>query len=150
MQHVKGYYIDAKDGIPSNVAPLRHGPALPHVDLTIDFVDYREQPPLIVGQLPAAVALPESLTKITKTAHTKLTQNHNAWREQLEAEQAERDKQARIVEIDARLLELDAFSARPMRSIINETATLDDRQILEGYETEALQLRAERDVLNGN
>lgn len=150
MQFVTGYYVDAKDGIPANIAPNRHGPALPHADLIVDAVDRRESPALIIGQLPDGVETPEALTKITKAQHTKLLTSYQAWRDELEQQQIEKEKLARVAEIEARLLELDAFSARPMRAIINGTATEDDRLILDGYEKEAATLRAEREVLNGD
>ena len=49
----------------------------------------------------------------------------------------------RVSEIKARLITIDAESARPMRSIIRQTATEDDYTKLDMLEAEAEALRAE-------
>lgn len=90
MKHVSGYYIDAKDGTPETKAPLRHGPKLPSPNLTVDAVDRRLTPPLIIGRMPIGESIPESLTAITTEQHADLMADYQAWREMLESKQQQK------------------------------------------------------------
>ena len=90
MKYVKGYYVDAKDGRPANKHNLRHGPALPSDDLTVDAVDRRQRPSLIIGTLPDNAEVPtDAMEEITEEEHAELMQSYNDWRDAFEANQLE-------------------------------------------------------------
>jgi len=90
MKYVKGYYVDAKDGRPANKHNLRHGPALPSDDLTVDAVDRRKRPALIIGTLPDGAEVPtDAMEEITEEEHAELMQSYNDWRDAFEANQLE-------------------------------------------------------------
>lgn len=54
---------------------------------------------------------------------------------------------ARILEIDARLGEIDIESARPLRAVVSQASTQADTDKLVALENEAVSLRAERATL---
>lgn len=85
IKHVTAYYLDAQDGRPANEAPTRHGPVLPD-GLTVDIVDRREHPPLIIGTMPASAPLAPGMTLIDQTEHAELLDGYQAWRDALAAE----------------------------------------------------------------
>lgn len=64
-----------------------------------------------------------------------------------DAELAQEAKQVRIGEIDARLLEIDTLSIRPLRAIQSGTATDFDTNKLATLDAEAAALRAEKKTL---
>lgn len=64
-----------------------------------------------------------------------------------DAELAQEAKQSRIAEIDARLLEIDSLSIRPLRAIQSGTATEFDTNKLATLDEEAAALRAEKKTL---
>ena len=78
-KYVTAYFLDAKDGIPSTDAPLRHGPAVPSDALTISVVDRRQSPPLIVGQLPSDESLATGMTLIKKAEHDQMVSDVESW-----------------------------------------------------------------------
>ena len=81
MQYIKAVYVDAKDGIPVTVAPLRNGPKLPHDLLVVTVVDRSDptKPATILGKLPDGENLNDGMEKITKTKHDQLVADYNAW-----------------------------------------------------------------------
>jgi len=95
MKYVKGYYVDAKDGRPANKHNLRHGPALPSDDLTVDAVDRRQRPSLIIGTLPDGAEVPtDAMEEITKEEHSSLLQSYNDWRQQYEEQQLQKARES--------------------------------------------------------
>lgn len=80
MIYVTAHYVDAHDGIPATVAPLRNGPALPSDQLTVDAVDMREEPPLIIGSLPDGTDIPAACSVVDEATHTALMDSFTAWR----------------------------------------------------------------------
>lgn len=64
-----------------------------------------------------------------------------------DAELAQEAKQVRIGEINARLLEIDTLSIRPLRAIQSGTATSFDTNKLATLDTEAAALRTEKKSL---
>ena len=95
MKYVKGYYVDAKDGRPANKHNLRHGPALPLDDLTVDAVDRRKRPALIIGTLPDDAEVPtDAMEDITEEEHAELMKSYNDWREAYEAKELKKSRDA--------------------------------------------------------
>jgi len=94
MKYVKGYYVDAKDGRPANKHNLRHGPALPSDDLTVDAVDRRKRPALIIGTLPDDAEVPaDAMEEITEEEHADLMQSYTDWRNAYEAKQLQKARE---------------------------------------------------------
>jgi len=100
MQHLTAHYIDAKDGRPANLFPLRHGPALPHPALIVDAVDRRAKPAIIIGRLPDTVPLPPAATVITEQQHADLLTDYNTWRAQIHLDNIEQLRAVKSQQID--------------------------------------------------
>jgi len=94
MKYVKGYYVDAKTGISATEKKLRNGPALPSDDLTVDVVDRRHSPALIVGTMPDDAELPDALEEISLEQHEQLVQSFSDWRDRYAKEQLEKARDA--------------------------------------------------------
>lgn len=73
--------------------------------------------------------------------------------EELESSWAEVAEQSaiarRIAAIDARLAGLDLESTRPLRALLADNGTIEDKERLEALESEAAALRVERAQLAG-
>lgn len=67
--------------------------------------------------------------------------------EEFEARQKVKEKQTRILEIKSQLDDLDAQAIRPLRAILTDCATDEDREILQGIETQANTLRTQLNKL---
>ena len=95
MKYVKGYYVDAKDGRPANKHNLRHGPALPSDDLTVDAVDRRKRPSLIIGTLPDDAEVPtDAMEEISLEDYEELLKSYTDWREAYEARELKKAREA--------------------------------------------------------
>lgn len=94
MQHVTAYYLDARDGHPSTEAPLRHGPVPPSDNLSIDAVDRRQSPPLIIGRVPDDEPMAPGMTAISEAEHAELLESYRAWRQELADAEHQRIKDA--------------------------------------------------------
>lgn len=136
MQHVKGFYIDAKDSIPEDVVPSRHGYILPMHGMVLDMVDRRVTPSVLVGRVPAGIELTNGVTAITEKQHQIMLGDYALHREILA-------KTARKKLIDERLLEIDACTVRPMRAKLAGEGTEEDDSKLVELENEARTLRIE-------
>jgi len=93
MKYVKGYYVDSKSGISAAESPMRNGPALPSSKLSVDAVDRRHSPSLIIGTLPDKVKVPSALEEITQEQHAELLQSYNDWRDRFAAEQLQKSRE---------------------------------------------------------
>lgn len=91
MNFVKAFYVDAKDGIPATVAPTRHGPKLPHNNLIVDAVDRRANPAFIIGRLPKVITKAKGVSVISQDEYEQLLSSYNLWREELAAQQKQRE-----------------------------------------------------------
>ena len=109
MKYVKGYYVDAKDGRPANKHNLRHGPALPSDDLTVDAVDRRKRPALIIGTLPDGAEVPtDAMEEITEEEHADLILSFKDWRAEYEADQLKKARErAKLSRAEFKLALLD-------------------------------------------
>ena len=87
---VKAYFVDSIDGTPSTDAPLRHGPAKPSEQLSIDAVDRRQRPPFIIGTIPDNEPIAEGMTEISQQHHFNLLSDFQAWRHAFEESQLEK------------------------------------------------------------
>ena len=63
------------------------------------------------------------------------------------AEKQEKEKESRISEINARLLQIDSESVRPLRAKLSGTDTELDNDKLSALESEAENLRSELSAL---
>lgn len=97
MQFVIAYYHDAQDGRPANEFPLRHGPVVPHPELTIDAVDRRTSPALIIGRLPEEAELAAGMTQIDESAHQQMLADVATWRENLAAKELAAARQKMVI-----------------------------------------------------
>lgn len=62
-------------------------------------------------------------------------------------EKAQEEKEIRIIEIKLQLNELDTQAIRPLRAILTDCATDEDREILQGIEAQANTLREELSLI---
>lgn len=108
IKHVIAYYVDAKDGRPASESPLRHGPALPSENLTVDAVDRRESPPLIIGTLPASEPLSPGMQLIDETEHAARVIDIEHWRESNSQRELEKKREAMVVSAFQAFAALDA------------------------------------------
>ncbi len=60
-----------------------------------------------------------------------------------EAEQVNREREIRVLEIKSQLVDLDAQAIRPLRAVLTDCGTDEDREILKDIEMQANNLRAE-------
>lgn len=97
VKHVTAYYTDARDGHLATDGPLRNGPALPSEALSVDIVDRRHNPALIVGTLPASEPLAAGMTLIGEAEHADLVAEYAAWRSRMAAEDLDRRREAMVV-----------------------------------------------------
>lgn len=135
MKYIKGHYVDAKTGVPATEKPMKNGPALPSDSITVDVVDRRTSPSLVVGVMPDGEEVPSSFEEVTQAEHAELVKSFNDWRKQYAAEQLQtaRDN-AKLTRADFKLAllergELDAVkvamsdpSADPRAVILWEDA----------------------------
>lgn len=96
-KHITAYYLDAKDGRPASEAPTRHGPVLPSENLTVDAVDRRVSPPIIVGTLPASETLSPGMELIDQGAHAARLDAISQWRESNAARQLQSKRAGMVV-----------------------------------------------------
>lgn len=96
IKHVTAYYLDAKDGRPASEAPNRHGPVLPD-GLTVDIVDRREHPPLIIGTMPASQPLSAGMQLINQAEHAERVQAVNDWHQANAERQAHERRQGMVL-----------------------------------------------------
>lgn len=82
-KYVTAYYLDAQDGRPANDVPPRHGPVLPSEAMTIDAVDRRQRPALIIGTLPASESLAPGMELVDQAEHQALVDDYQQWRDGL-------------------------------------------------------------------
>jgi len=136
MKHVTGFYIDAKDGIPENIVPSRHGYTLPMPGMALDMVDRRVTPSTLVGRVSDDAELINGVTEITEQQHQDMLGDYAAHRQELANSERKRY-------IDNRLLEIDACTVRPMRAKLAGEGTPEDDTKLVELETEAQTLRIE-------
>lgn len=108
VKYVTVYYLDAKDGRPANEAPPRHGPVLPGESLTVDIVDRRSLPPIIIGTLPASEPLTVGMELIEKAEHTDRIKAVNDWHQANAERQAHERRQG---------MNLSRFQARAVLRI---------------------------------
>jgi hypothetical protein len=91
-----------------------NGPALPSDKISIDAVDRRPSPTLVIGTLPDAEEVPSSFKEITQAEHAELVKSFNDWRKQYAADQLakarDRAKLSRA-EFKLALLERDELDA---------------------------------------
>ena len=87
---VKAYFVDSIDGTPSTDAPLRHGPAKPSKQLSIDAVDRRQRPPSIIGTIPDNEPIADGMTEISQKEHSDLLADFQAWRHAFDESQLEK------------------------------------------------------------
>ncbi|MCC4290442.1 hypothetical protein [Vreelandella aquamarina] len=108
IKHVTAYYVDAKDGRPASEAPLRHGPKLPSENLTVDAVDRRESPPLIIGTLPASEPLSSGMQLIEESEHVARVNDIEQWRESNAQRELEKKREGMVVSAFQAFAALDA------------------------------------------
>jgi len=89
MKHIKGHYVDSKTGKSAADFPMTNGPALPSESITVDVVDRRPSPSLVVGVVPDDEEVPSSFEEITQTEHAELLKSFNDWRDAYEQQQLE-------------------------------------------------------------
>lgn len=63
--------------------------------------------------------------------------------EEYKVAQAKKEREKQIQTIKSQLLDLDAQAIRPLRAILTDCGTDEDREILQGIETQAGVLREE-------
>jgi len=89
MKYIKGHYVDSKTGKSAADFPMTSGPALPSDKITVDVVDRRPSPSLVVGVIPDSEEVPSSFEEITQAEHAELVKSFNDWRDAYEQEQLE-------------------------------------------------------------
>jgi len=68
---------------------MTNGPALPSESITVDVVDRRPSPSLVVGMVPDDKEVPSSFEEITQIEHAELVKSFNDWRNAYEQQQME-------------------------------------------------------------
>jgi len=117
MKYIKGHYVDSKTGKSAADFPMTSGPALPSDSITVDVVDRRPSPALVVGVMPDGEEVPSSFEEITQAEHAELVKSFNDWREQYAADQlAKARDRAKLSRAEFKLAllergELDAVKA---------------------------------------
>jgi len=84
-----------------------NGPALPSDKISIDAVDRRPSPTLVIGALPDAEEVPSSFEEITEEDHAKLLKSYNDWRDAYEQRQLELSAAQERDQRDLRLADTD-------------------------------------------
>ena len=107
MKYIKGHYVDAKTGRSAAERPMVNGPALPSDKISIDAVDRRPSPTLVIGTLPDAEEVPSSFEKITEEDHAELLKSYNDWRDAYEQRQLELRAAQERDQRDLRLADTD-------------------------------------------
>lgn len=70
--------------------------------------------------------------------------------EEFKQQQAEQEKLARILEIKSQLIDLDTLAVRPLRAILTDCGTDEDKEKLKDIEMQASNLRVELQLLGGD
>jgi len=107
MKYIKGHYVDAKTGRSAAERPMVNGPALPSDKISIDAVDRRPSPTLVIGTLPDSEEVPNSFEEITEEDHAELLKSYNDWRDAYEQRQLELSAAQERDQRDLRLADTD-------------------------------------------
>ena len=118
IKHVTAYYVDAKDGRPASESPLRHGPMLPSENLTVNAVDRRESPPVIIGTLPASEPLSPGMQLIDETEHTARVIDIEHWRESNSQRELAKKRESMVVSA------FQAFAALAAAGYLDDVETM--------------------------
>jgi len=114
MKYIKGHYVDSKTKKSAADFPMVNGPTLPSDKISIDAVDRRPSPALVIGVMPEGDEVPSSFEEITQAEHAGLVKSFNDWREQYAADRlAKARDRARLSRADFKLalLERDELDA---------------------------------------
>jgi len=131
MKYIKGHYVDAKTGRSAAERPMVNGPALPSDKISIDTVDRRVSPSLVIGTIPDGEEVPHSFKKITKTEHTKLVKSFNDWREQYAAEELQKARdRAKLTRAEFKLALLEIDELDNVKAAMEDSAVDSRARIL--------------------
>jgi len=130
MKYIKGHYVDAKTGISSAERSMKNGPALPSEDITVDAVDRRPSPALVIGTVPDGTTVPNAFEEITQEEHTELLQSYNDWRDQYEARQLQKARDnAKLTRSEFKLALLEINELDNVKAAIDDSG-VDPRAVI--------------------
>lgn len=130
MKYIKGHYVDAKTEIPATEMPMKNGPALPSDSITVDVVDRRPSPSLVVGVIPDSEEVPSSFEEITQAEHAELVKSFNDWREQYAADQLAKSRdRAKLSRAEFKIALLDRGELDAVKAAMSDPSA-DPRAVI--------------------
>jgi len=130
MKYIKGHYVDSKTGKSAADFPMTNGPALPSDSITVDAVDRRPSPSLVVGVMPDAEEVPSSFEEITQAEHAELVKSFNDWRKQYAEDQlAKARDRAKLSRADFKLALLERGELDAVKTAMTDPSA-DPRAVI--------------------